>query len=513
MPAQGVQVRVMQYRMLNGERTLAPVTAGALFGEATDDRGAFRLFGLPAGDYVLSAQPRNTGGEIRAMTPAEIRAALAALQQPNAPSATVNATAGAPSPAPAPRPDPETIGYTAVYYPGAVTPSGAATVTLGQGEERTGVDFSLQLVRTAKVEGTIVAPSGVPAQNVQLTMLPTSTGGGLAAIGPTLLNRATAGPDGKFTYTAIPPGQYTIMARATRPAGGGAGAPATRVATEDMIGFAVQGGGRGGGGGGAPGNLDVMIGQLGDQSAQFWAMADVTVDGSPVSGIVLTLQPGMTLAGRIEFNATRGTPPADLSRVRVTLAPAPTGGGPNIVLGAPFGQVDASGKFTVSGVTPGRYRLNSVAPVPPGAGPGQAWTLKSAVVKGKDVLDFPLDIGPGEEIADVVLTFTDATQQVGGTLQDATGRPAPDYTIVVFAADKAYWTGTSRRIRTARPGTDGKFTVTNLPPGDYRIAALTDVAPNEVNDPALLEQLVGASIPITLAEGDRKVQDIQIKGS
>jgi hypothetical protein len=165
------------------------------------------------------------------------------------------------------------------------------------------------------------------------------------------------------------------MARATRPAGGGAGAPATRVATEDMIGFAVQGGGRGGGGGGAPGNLDMMIGQLGDQSAQFWAMADVTVDGSPVSGIVLTLQPGMTLAGRIEFNATRGTPPADLSRVRVTLAPAPTGGGPNIVLGAPFGQVDASGKFTVSGVTPGRYRLNSVAPVPPGAGPGQAWTL------------------------------------------------------------------------------------------------------------------------------------------
>jgi hypothetical protein len=46
-------------------------------------------------------------------------------------------------------------------------------------------------------------------------------------------------------------------------------------------------------------------------------------------------------------------------------------------------------------------------------------------VKGKDVLDFPLDIGPGEEIADVVLTFTDATQQVGGTLQDATGRPRP----------------------------------------------------------------------------------------
>jgi len=373
------------------------------------------------------------------------------------------------------------------------------------------VDFSLQLVRTAKVEGTIVAPSGLPAQNVQLTMLPAANTGSLATIGPALLNRATPGPDGKFTYNAIPPGQYTIMARATQPGGGsGAPQPGMTVATENNVGFAVQGVGRGGGGGGG-GNLDLMLGQLGDQSSQYWAMADVTVDGSPISGIVLTLQPGMKLTGRVEFSATRGTPAADVSRVRVTLAPAPSSSGPNIVLGAPLAQVDASGKFTVSGVTPGRYRLNGVAPAPPGAGPGQTWTLKSAMVKGKDALDFPIEIGPGEEIADAVLTFTDATQQVSGTLQDAAGRPAPDYTIVVFAADKAYWTPTSRRIRTARPGTDGKFTVANLPPGDYRIAALTDVAPNEVNDPTLLEQLVAASIPLTLAEGDRKTQDIQIK--
>ena len=142
LPAQGVQVRVMQYRMLNGERTLSPVRAGGLFGEETDDRGAFRMFGLPAGDYVLSAQPRNMGGEIRAMTPAEIRAALAALQQPNAPSATVNATAGAPTPAaPTPRPDPETVGYASVYYPGTVTVSSAATVALGPGEEAYGRRF------------------------------------------------------------------------------------------------------------------------------------------------------------------------------------------------------------------------------------------------------------------------------------------------------------------------------------------------------------------------------------
>ena len=66
--------------------------------------------------------------------------------------------------------------------------------------------------------------------------------------------------------------------------------------------------------------------------------------------------------------------------------------------------------------------------------------------------DFPLEITPSGDISDAILTFTDQTQQVSGALQDATGRPAPDYTIVVFPADKRLWTS-ARRIRTTRPAT------------------------------------------------------------
>ena len=72
----------------------------------------------------------------------------------------------------------------------------------------------------------------------------------------------------------------------------------------------------------------------------------------------------------------------------------------------------------------------------------------------------------GRSISGGVLTFSDATQQVTGTLQDQSGRPAPDYTIIVFAADKRFWVPQARRIRTTRPGTDGRFTVTNLPVGE-----------------------------------------------
>ena len=81
----------------------------------------------------------------------------------------------------------------------------------------------------------------------------------------------------------------------------------------------------------------------------------------------------------------------------------------------------------------------------------------------------------------------------------------------MFPADKTYWSS-ARRISTARPDTEGKFAIASLPAGDYRIAALTDIAPGEQSDPAFLEQLVPASVAFSLREGEKKVQDIRIAG-
>jgi len=68
------------------------------------------------------------------------------------------------------------------------------------------------------------------------------------------------------------------------------------------------------------------------------------------------------------------------------------------------------------------------------------------------------------------------------------------------------------RIASSRPGTDGKFTFRNLPAGDYRLTAVTDVEPGEWFDPAFLGQLMNASIPVSLKEGDKITQDIKVAG-
>lgn len=496
-PAAGVQVRLLQYRMQLGERTLMPALGGSLMGETTDDRGMYRLYGLPPGEYLVAASPRNTNaGEIRASTAEEIRAALAALQQPAAP----------PPPAGQPLPPPReyvTVGFAPVYFPGSPSVGGASSISLGPGEERSGVDFALQIVRTAKIEGTVVVPSGFTPQSVMLTMVPVGPHVGPGILGMTFLNRVTPGADGKFSYAAVPPGQYTINARLSA---GGGGARGGGAASPEVFEFRTAVGGGGGGAG------PIVVGGPGGSGPSYWATTDLTVDGTPQSNVLLTLQPGLTISGKLEFKGSRIETPSDFSRVRVSLAPAPTPGGGGLMVGVPSAQVDASGRFTINGVTPGRYLVNAFVPTPPGAGPGLAWTLQSAVFKGRDALDFALDVSPGDEISGGVLTFSDASQQISGTLQDQSGRPAPDYTIIVFAADKRFWGPQARRIRTTRPGTDGKFTVTNLPAGDYRLAAVVDIATGEANDPAFLEQLMQASVPITLAEGDRKVQDLRIAG-
>jgi hypothetical protein len=82
----------------------------------------------------------------------------------------------------------------------------------------------------------------------------------------------------------------------------------------------------------------------------------------------------------------------------------------------------------------------------------------------------------------------------------------------VFTTDRSYWTPRSRRVRSTRPATDGKFSMIGLPPGDYFIAALTDFEPVEMNDATFLAGLVNASIKVTLTEGQRTTQDLKLAG-
>ncbi len=333
-----------------------------------------------------------------------------------------------------------TVGFTALYYPGTPLAQDATLITVAPGEERSGVDMQLRLIPTARVEGMVSTPAGVPPQNVRLVMTP-GTQSAPAPMSSLTLSNVSADADGKFRFSGVAPGAYTISARASS---------------------AVEPGGQPTGPRGrGPGMPDQNL----------WAVAEVTVNGENLDGVSLVLQSGMTNHGQ---GRLRGHARGARRRLepRLRHAHARRWGprddderGPRSRFSGRNGQVHA--------------HRSDARQIPRDGGLQQSrgeLHRESATFKGRDVLDFPFEVLPNEEIANAVVTFTDQTQSVNGHLSDATGRPAPDYTIVLFPSDKTLWSS-SRRIRTTRPGTDGKYVIDDLPAGSYRIAALADIAP------------------------------------
>ena len=50
-----------------------------------------------------------------------------------------------------------------------------------------------------------------------------------------------------------------------------------------------------------------------------------------------------------------------------------------------------------------------------------------------------------------------------------------------------------------------------LAPGDYYLAALSDVDPDEVRDSVFLEQVAQSAIRISIAFGEKKRQDLKVR--
>ncbi|MEO7890626.1 MAG: hypothetical protein ABIW19_11540 [Vicinamibacterales bacterium] len=115
-------------------------------------------------------------------------------------------------------------------------------------------------------------------------------------------------------------------------------------------------------------------------------------------------------------------------------------------------------------------------------------------------------------VSDLTLSFTDRPSEFEWTHPGRGWTSAPEYFIILFAAEKGFWTPQSRRVQSKRPASDGRFSFPNMVAGNYYLAAVTDVEPREWYDPALLAQLAPGSIKLMIGDGDKKVQDIQVTG-
>jgi hypothetical protein len=116
------------------------------------------------------------------------------------------------------------------------------------------------------------------------------------------------------------------------------------------------------------------------------------------------------------------------------------------------------------------------------AGPAAGAINQPRILTGADGRG---DFGQGHDAlevrqstTDAVITLSDRASELTGTVADARGQPASGHDLVVFGTESASWFPSSRRIASVRPGLEGRYTIRNLPAGEYFIVATDDIDDN-----------------------------------
>jgi hypothetical protein len=167
-PIEGVGVTVSQIRFTDGRRRLTPLGTQ----QTTDDLGRYRVFGLPPGQYIVTA----TVGQLSAL------------------AGNSNT-------------DLSISGFAPTYFPGMTAANEARQVAVGRSQDVTAIDIPLVPLPTVRIAGRKLGADGQPLGG-SLMLMPSQRSGAIV----TPPNGARIEQDGRFEFPNVTPGEYVIQA-------------------------------------------------------------------------------------------------------------------------------------------------------------------------------------------------------------------------------------------------------------------------------------------------------------
>jgi len=376
----------------------------------SDDRGEYRLAGLPAGHFVVVAMTMSM-----TTTPEIVGNRQVFISRPE-----VQRT----------------------YYPGATTPAEAQTFDLQFGDERPDIDFVVPTghaignpfsvmrltpsplpqpanaaVRTTGIiRGRIVSADGRGLSHAQVRLMQTGFG---------VRSTTTADEDGSFEFTDLPPGKFGVIASKMG---------YSPIGSDDApLGLLLNSGS----------TLDLAEGETHekvDLRLQRWGTLEGRVFdelGDPIQGASVQLLHIRYESGRRRLVPAGGAAHAtdDLGRYRIyALAPG------RYVVSATVGDVADLPGYT-----------RSYFPGTPNA--GEAQFVSMGVSQDLTGIDFSLS--------------RTRTARISGKMIDAAGQPTTGGTVQLLPSAQS--TSVTSVPAGARILPDGQFEFANVPPGQYVI--------------------------------------------
>ncbi len=374
------------------------------------------------------------------------------------------------------------VSHDSVFHGGGRSATTATVLTLGPGERRDTVNLVTTLMprpQLLSVAGTLTAPESVRLLgHVGLVRQdaedPVAQFEGF---------RALIRQDGRFSFSHVPPGDYRLRF-----------AVFPRVAEGASASWGMR-------------TIGKPAASLSDLTTWF---ADVPLSlEKSVTDLVVPLQAGSRIRGRVVFEGRSTLPPAEvLNTVLMHVYHAGARELSPSVLGIPTGAVDAQGRFETVGLPPGQYVLDPYARVD-----NTPYAVTSVRANGREVLADGLEVGT-TDLTDVVVTFSDRTWEIAGAVRNQDGRTVPGARVIVFPRNPAdrHLAGfdTQRRALHVVADRSGVFQASGPFAGEH-LAVAVATPPEFWMAPEYLETLVPRATPVRLELGQKQSADLRLQ--
>ena len=480
-PMVGIFVRALKKAPIAGHDQLVNASTAT-----TDDRGVYRIGDLDPGRYVVEVP------SVQGATPPPSGAAM---------PANFAGTMGA-YPAEAARTaDGRARVYPITFYPAARSVNEAGSIDVQIPDQRTIGDIVLTPAQAFAVRGRLIGMT----DGQTLRLMPA----GLESLGNgSEASQAPIAADGAFSFEGVPAGSYTLMVgrrvsemKSTlgRQTGSLPSPKGTQGSSTSVYNTTAT-----------PPGLLLQQSQYGSnprvngrQASSPTTRVPVAVAGD-LDNVIVTLRAGAVMDAVVVFDpsSTSSAPKPSVAQLGFSLESARGDSDLGIVFPTtspappPGSAPDYSVHFDDLGVGDFWLRTRS-----------GTWVIKSIEVGAQDFTTRPFDTTSATSLAGVTVTVTDRSAAVSGAVKEKGSL------VLVFPAEQSQWSNfgfNPSRIKTALPDDDGKFTIAQLPAGDYLVIAVPREEQYAWFEPGYLARASIFATRTTLDWGDRKSVSLSI---
>jgi Carboxypeptidase regulatory-like domain len=432
----------------------------ARYSVEANDKGVYLIKGLPPGQYIVSAsQPPDS-------------------RQP------VGSSAGSLAP---------------TYFPSAFDAGNSTPVTVLADQETADINVILLERSLHKIAGTVkLRRNGQPVAGVMVRLvkngdagqlfatpipagIESGSGGGilmagrsgsmgniveLGSVGPPFGNLAPTDAQGRWSFSNIPDGEYTIVVGSTV-----MGMPSPRSGGPILRG---------------PGRSAREADRLPEKQQA------VTLAGSDVKNLSIEISEGGTVSGVVEVEGGLSLPPRVLVTSQLNLEERRP---------AAVAEVQSDGTFTMTGVPEGEVFLGALFR------PANAFYVRSVEANGAELPQGQLKVEDGKEIRGVrIVLSSDVAGLTGRVLSSAGGSPVAGAIVMLVPMDRDSRVLPHATLMAPALG-DGRFMIGG-PPGEYFavVIRLSDGPPPQ--DLESIKALTNGAPRVTLRSGERQSMDL-----